>query len=234
MRPLKRTTLSEQIMHAVLSYIAEHDLRINDQMPTEKELSEALHVGRNSIREVMKTLNLAGITESIPGKGTFLLKNAKDISYDPASIMQAVDGASLLELIEVRRIIETEAAALAAARAKDDRVQFEELERMYHVLMQALQDEKEDVSAEGFDFHMAIVRLSGNHLLYQMLFSIVSDIRKAKQRVRLDLEHIEFEKQIHARIFSAIAAGNPALARAAMQEHFANTQSHYHDYVQKI
>jgi len=101
-------------MGAVLELISKNELRVNDKLPTEKEISEMLGVSRNGVREVMKTLNIAGMTRSIAGKGTFMLVDSSEINCTAETLMDSVAGSSLFELIEVRRIIETETAALAA------------------------------------------------------------------------------------------------------------------------
>ena len=71
MKKLKRLSLSEQVVNAIVQYIQENNLKTGDKLPTEKEFSDKFNVSRTSVREAIKALGINGILKSIPGKGTF-------------------------------------------------------------------------------------------------------------------------------------------------------------------
>ena len=228
---IKRSTLGEQILEAVLDMVTKKGYKKGDRLPTEKEIAALLGVSRNSVREAMKTLNLAGITESTAGKGTFLLVDPSELRRDGANLLEAVAGASLLELLQVRRMLETEAAFLAAQRAGEDAEGLTRLRNALERLNQALEQGRSDVSEEGFAFHDALVRLSGNRLMVRMHQSIVNDLRRSRELVTVDLERAGVEEDVHSRIYRAVAAGDGPAARQAAEAHFANTEACYRSYL---
>ena len=227
MAVIHRSTLVEQILDALVEMVKTQDYRVGDLLPTEKELSQRLGVSRNSVREALKTLNMAGITESVSGRGTYLRMDPVQIRGSASTILDAVNGVSLLELLQVRRLIETEAAGLAAQRAKDDPRRLKELERRWQLLMKALEGQKPEQAKLGNDFHLAVVELCGNRLLIKILYSIMSDVRSARRLVPADLENFRREEDIHTKIFRAIESGDSQAARQAMDAHFTNTEIYY-------
>jgi GntR family transcriptional repressor for pyruvate dehydrogenase complex len=227
MGTIQRSTLVEKILEALVEMVKTQNYRVNDLLPTEKELSEMLGVSRNSVREALKTLNMAGITESVSGRGTFLRVDPTELRGGAAVILDAVNGVSLMELLQVRRIIETEGAALAAQRAKEDPRRLKELEKKWKALMKALDSRQREGGKAGNEFHMAVVELGGNRLLVKLLYSIMGDVRSARRMVPLDLEHFDREEDVHTRIFRAIERGDSQGARQAMEDHFANTEVYY-------
>ena len=112
---IKRVTLRDQILDGLKSIIENYS--IGDRLPSEQELSETLGVSRNSIREAMKSLAIAGIVRPQAGKGTFLLRNIGDPNRTADDIIGGIDGVLYKDLIEIRSIIEVEAAGLAASRS---------------------------------------------------------------------------------------------------------------------
>lgn len=230
MAVIHRSTLVEQILDALVEMVKTQGYRVGDLLPTEKELSQQLGVSRNSVREALKTLNMAGITESVSGRGTYLRMDPVQIRGSASTILDAVNGVSLMELLHVRRLIETEAAALAAQRAKEDPRRFRELEHRWQLLMKALEGEIQGQARFGNDFHMAVVELCGNRLLIKILHSIMGDVRSARRQVPTSAEDFRREEDIHTKIFRAIEQGDSQAARQAMEDHFSNTEQYYRSY----
>ena len=89
---------------------------LNSKIPTEPQLGEMLQVGRSTIREAVRTLANQGILETAPGRGTFV--RARE-TVTP-TLAQYLLARPLSELLELRRALEAEAAALAALNRTDD------------------------------------------------------------------------------------------------------------------
>lgn len=221
MAQIKRSTLSEQILKAVLNMIKTKGYKVGDKLPTEKEISENLGVSRNSLREVMKSLAISGIIESVAGKGTFLLKEADSIQSE--NIQDAVSEASTLEILQARMIIETEAAVLAAQNGAYGSANWNSFEKALLKLEDAFDKRDEKTSEDNFQFHLELVKLCKNRFLYKMHHSIIKDIHNSRKIISIDFENAEFEKKVHRKIYDAIKSGDCAMARKAMQEHFENT-----------
>lgn len=227
---IRRNTLSEQILDSVLDMIKNDGYAIGDKLFTEKEIAQRLGVGRNSVREAMKTLNMAGITESTAGKGTFLLVNPDNINRDASGMLNCVSKFSLTELLEARQIIETEAAVLATERAVKDSKEWKSFVLSHELLVNALENKLPDASLRDFEFHVCLMKLSGNYFLYKMHQSIVSDIQKSKKIITIDYENSDREVAVHKKVFDAINGGNAGNTREVMRAHFENVM----EYCRKI
>ncbi len=221
MQEIKRSTLSEQILEAVLGMIEKNEYKVGDRLPTEKEISEKLGVGRNSLREVMKSLAIAGAIKSVAGKGTFLVKDIESVRGE--NIHDAVSEASTLEILQARMIIETEAAVLAAQNGAIDGAQWKNFEKALLKLENSFDKKDEGASEDNFQFHLELVKLCKNRFLYKMHHSIIKDIHNSRKIISIDFDNADFEKKVHRKIFDAINSGDAAMARVAMSEHFENT-----------
>src|SRR5262245_20146500 len=97
------------------------ELRPGDRLPPEKELSEKLGLSRSSLREAVKALELIRVLDVRRGDGTYVT------SLEPRRLLEAVsfvvdlhEDSSVLDLLEVRRILEPAAAALATRRCTQE------------------------------------------------------------------------------------------------------------------
>lgn len=233
MGTIKRSTLVEQILEALVELVQTQDYHVNDLLPTEKELSQRLGVSRNSVREALKTLNMAGITESVSGRGTYLRVDPTEIQGGAGVILDAVNGVSLLEILQVRRVLETAAAEMAAKRAKDDPRRLRELEKKWRALMKTFEIRQPESGRAGNEFHAAVVELGGNRLMVKLLYTMMPDVRSARRKVPTEPEQFDRESDIHTQIFRAIERGDPEGARKAMSRHFDNTEEYYKGKIQE-
>src|SRR5690349_1531994 len=135
------------------------ELRPGDRLPPEKELGERLGVSRNSLREAVKALEVIRVLDVRRGDGTYVT------SLDPRHLLEAMSfvvdlhtDRSILEMFELRRILEPAAAGLAATRLTADGI----------AALQQLVDEAdvegsiEDLVRHDLSFHQAIVESAGN------------------------------------------------------------------------
>src|SRR5258708_3137318 len=72
LKALKRTPLLHQIQEEIKSYVIRNDLRPGDALPSEGDLARQLGIGRNSVREAVKSLEVLGILEARAGSGLFV------------------------------------------------------------------------------------------------------------------------------------------------------------------
>ncbi len=117
-------SLVDQAIEALRGEIAGGAWPVGEKIPTEPELAESLGVGRNSLREAIRALVHAGLLETRQGDGTYVTATS-DLA---GAIRRRVGRAQLLEIFELRRALEVEAARLAALRRTD--ADLAELERL--------------------------------------------------------------------------------------------------------
>ena len=201
----------QQVVEAMAVLIERAALRKGDRLPTERELMGALGVGRSTIREVIGRFQALGIVESRRGSGTYLLQ---PISSQTVSMPLLVSSANLrdalLQTLEVRRGLESEASMLAALRRTPEdlaiiEARLNEMERV-HIA-------KGSSGVEDLAFHLAIYDATHNPLFRQLL----EQMREAFERFwdkpfdRPDFARRSFP--FHRPLFNAIAAQDAAAAR---------------------
>src|SRR5438876_2102775 len=118
-QPLDRRKVYEQIAEQLLGQIGSRALKPGDALPPERELTESFGVGRSSIREALRMLESQGVITAANG-GAFVVADAANPLNSSLRLLFTLDErAGMHDLFELRRILECEAAALAAERRSD-------------------------------------------------------------------------------------------------------------------
>src|SRR5437588_12147146 len=123
--PIQSIKVFERVAVQIEKRILDGELRSGDRLPTERELAEQFHVSRTAVREAMKILAQKGLVDMRPGRGTIVIDGAHEAMQDSIGLVMKlklgeVGGSD--NLVEVRGILETEIAALAAARATEKEI----------------------------------------------------------------------------------------------------------------
>jgi len=194
------------------------------RLPREVDLAKQLGLSRNSLREAVRALSQARVLEVRQGDGTYVS------SLDPCELLEPtlsathlLRGRTVLELFEVRRMLEPEAAALAAQRGDAEVVTAlrKELERMV-----AAGDRPEDLVEADSAFHDVIAGAPGNGVLKALLRSLsTSTVRARLWHGIADRGALDLARDEHRRIYEAIAAGDADLARASALVHIATNET---------
>lgn len=210
--PLPTMDRTRQVIDVLSDFIKTSQLQAGDRLPTERELMEALSVGRSTIREVITHFQALGVVETRKGSGTYLLKPISKATVHMALSMDATHLRDvLLQTLEVRRGIECEAAMVAARkRTADDLVNIEtmldEMERV-HI-------EKGASGPEDLAFHLAVYDATHNPLFRQLLEQMRGSFERFWTHPfdRQDFARRSFP--FHRTLFNAIVAQDPDAARA--------------------
>jgi GntR family transcriptional regulator, transcriptional repressor for pyruvate dehydrogenase complex len=194
------------------------------RLPREADLAKQLGLSRNSLREAVRALSLARVLEVRQGDGTYVSSLEPGELLEPTlSATHLLRGRTVLELFEVRRMLEPEAAAMAALRADDEVIAAlrEELDRMV-----AAEDRAEELVEADAAFHDVIARAPGNGVLQALLRSLsTSTVRARLWHGIADRGALDLAREEHARIYQAIAAGDADLARAAALLHIVTNET---------
>jgi GntR family transcriptional repressor for pyruvate dehydrogenase complex len=194
------------------------------RLPREADLAAQLGLSRNSLREAVRALSLARVLEVRQGDGTYVSSLEASELLEPTSLAtNLLQGRTVLELFEVRRMLEPEAAALAALRADDETKAAlrRELDRMY-----AAGDRADELVEADAAFHDVLGDAPGNAVLRSLLRSLSTRTVRARlwhgmaDRMALDKARAE-----HTNIYDAIVAGDADLARAAALLHIATNEA---------
>ena len=221
---MPRSDLPETVAAYLRSLILKGDMQPGDQLPTERELGEVHAVSRVVVREAIARLRHEGLVVSRQGKGVFV------VSPDDAKFLSISDGAldrpeDYRQLYEVRKILESGTAALAATYYES-----EDLEAMRTALerMSASDLSSETYVDADIAFHRSIATASKNTFL-ALFISFVD--AKLKDSIALALSQLDFAETIrisaqeHRAIFKSIKLRKPDAARLAMLRHLENSSS---------
>jgi DNA-binding FadR family transcriptional regulator len=211
---LKVERLYRQISNLIVSYIRDGRFKVGDALPAERDLARQLGVGRSSVREALIALEIAGWVEIRTGSGVFV------VSAEAPEQRQAVDETSATELLEARKAIEGEYAALAAQRAST-----QQISALGELLSEMAAEKEENAVFREHDkrFHLLIAEMTGNEILLEMattlwnkrytpLFQRLEDRSTAAQWARQIVDD-------HRSVYDAIAARDAEGARTAMRKH---------------
>jgi GntR family transcriptional repressor for pyruvate dehydrogenase complex len=222
---IPRTPLSKRVSDELIRSILRRELAPGDALPSEDALAAQFDVSRSVIRETVKELAVLGLVESRQGRATRVTPAETWNHFSPEILaargeIGAVDDI-LLELLELRRLLETEAAALAASRAAED-----DIVRLRAALgaMDATMADRERFVDGDIAFHRAILAATDNHLLTQLIDLMTPLLRFGRQVSLERRPDATAESQAgHATILRAIESGDEAAARAAMRDHLSWT-----------
>ena len=169
-KTIQKRSAPEIIINEIVQHVKSGELKPGDKLPTEREMSLMFGVGRSSIREAIKGLVLSGYLESAQGKGTFIRKDIPVNDLNLTNFQNALAAEQIIELMELREILECNAVKLAAERARSEDIQriCEALERM-----QTCQADIKKFYDPDFDFHVAIAEATHNEMICEMMKRIV-------------------------------------------------------------
>ncbi|WP_136054306.1 FCD domain-containing protein [Microbacterium sp. K24] len=212
----------DKALHGLRALIADGALRPGDRLPSEGELCETLGVSRGSLREAIRTLGALGVLETRHGSGSYVSElRAADLIGSLSLTVGLLPMAGVLELTELRRVLEPHAAALAAARMDAETV--EKLDALLVEIEQS--DDFEDHSRLDHEFHMTISRVAGN----DALTSLIDVLRSRSRAYRIHDVHDAAELKLHSdaghrAILRGLADADPVAASAAASAHVAYTE----------
>ncbi|PRO64326.1 FadR/GntR family transcriptional regulator [Alkalicoccus urumqiensis] len=207
-----------QILHHLETLIMQDKLQAGDKLPSERELAEKLGVGRSSVREAFRALELLDLIETRKGEGTFLRLSG---SHRLAEILAGFflkDARAHQDLAETRAILEVEAARLASERAGE-----EEKRHLYQLAEYAHQQDVEKALEADIHFHRTLVSLGGNKLILNIWIPLVEYSRTALRQSLSREGRIEDAYQEHLLIVDSILKG-PDEAAGAVRLHMKNSR----------
>ena len=211
--------LSDQLAARLLAQIERGTLKPGDRLPTEAQLSSEHGVSRSVVREAVHQIKSRGLLRSRQGSGVFVAAAPvhQALAFDPR-VLESID--AVLEVVELRRVLEGEMAALAAQRAS--RSQVTGLRRAVKAIDEAATAGRDGVD-EDLAFHRAIGQATGNLQFGRMLAFLEQYLREAMRVTKgNEARRDDFLQQVHREhlaIVDAIAAGDAGQARRAAVDH---------------
>jgi DNA-binding FadR family transcriptional regulator len=215
--PGDRMPAAQRAIEHVKARIADGTFRPGDRLPAERDLAADAGVSRGSLREAVRALTALGVVEVRRGAGVYVTAlRPADLLEAFSVLAEVADGATLIEVLQVRRMLEPAATALAAARADDAG-----LRRLGEILdrIDPAGSEYDTVTAD-LTFHQAIVAITGNATLAAINDGLSSRTLHARVwRGHREAGRAARLREDHERIHRALLDRDPDAARAAATLH---------------
>ena len=210
-----------EITRRLLDFLLSGRVAPGSKIPSERQLAEALGVGRSAAREAIKSLSFLGLLQIRQGDGTYLARSGSNLLPQAIEWAMLLGEPRVLDLTETRRYIEIDVAGLAAERADDDGVALlrEQLEAM-----RAAGDDVDAYVRADVAFHLQIASLSRNEVFADLVTSLRSLLGAWAHRVLQHAGETGTSLAMHEPIADAIAAHDVDAARAAMAAHMDRAQ----------
>jgi len=213
-------SVTDQAIAKIKDLILSGEFNPGTKLPREQDLAARLGLSRNSLREAVRALTLIGVLDTRVGDGTYVTSLEADALLTGLGLVgDLLEGSTLIEVHQVRRILEPVATGLAATRLTE--ADFGALEGCLE-RMDAAESTQAFIDADT-EFHRIIVTASGNATLASLIQSLSGGMARARLW-RSITEHgaIESTKQRHRDIYDALRAGDAERASAADLLHLAD------------
>lgn len=222
--PIARRKTYELVADRLVAMISDRSLLPGDQLPTERELTQGFQVGRSSVREALRMLESQGVITGATG-GAFVVAQAANPLTSSLGLLLTLDERTRVhDVLELRAILECEAAALAAARHQAEHL--DQMDASIEEMRNGLADPDGEVFVEAdLRFHLAIADATGNRVVLHSMHAVREVIRSALVTVFRIPQSAERALAEHRAIRAAIAAGDADRARAEMRAHLVRVET---------
>jgi GntR family transcriptional repressor for pyruvate dehydrogenase complex len=233
--------LHREVMRGFVDEIVAGRLAPGDALPNEVTLSERHGVSRGVARETLRALEERGLATVRHGTTTIVNPREDWDLFDADVIAASLEGPGavylLSEYLELRRIVEIEAAGLAAERATEDDIA--DLETRLEAMAAALSLKPARAQEEAYHeadvaFHLALVRATGN----LALLALVRRVDAALLAARYPLARPAYRRTRaipeHTVIYDMVRQRDPEMAREAMRQHLETVEGYLHEHARKV
>jgi len=209
--PVKKVMVHSKAAEIIEKYIHENGFKNGDKLPSEREMARMLSIGRNSLREALRTLEAMNLIEVRNGRGVFV----KDIDATVGiNVNVTIAKVNFLELLDVRKTLEIRAIELAIMNGgKSD---IDEIERWLLAIEDKFNKGVVPIN-EDVQFHHAIYRAGHNRTLFELVRPLADTFNSLwkpfDHREELILETLAF----HRPLFEAIKKRDTEAAISAFK-----------------
>jgi GntR family transcriptional repressor for pyruvate dehydrogenase complex len=204
------------VVNHIRSLIENGTLKPGDKIPPEREFAQSLKVSRASLRTGIGYMAAMGVMKVRHGVGTFVTDGPPEFGKASFSLMGALHGFQSWQMFEARVVLETNLAALAAERGKEEHYT-------------ALADEVAEVFANIENpseflihdvlFHRIVAQASGNPILAALMETITTALYDKRRKTVERSIDLRVSAEMHRKIYRAIRAKDGAEARKLMEQH---------------
>ena len=208
--------LTARVVSHIRAKIEDGSLQPGDKLPPEREFAKSLRISRASLRTGIGHLAATGVMKVRHGVGTFVADCPSLISQVPLGILGALHGFNPAQFLEARCLLESNLAALAAQRGRQEHFTMlqEEMAKMY-----ATVDDPALYLIHDMRFHRTIAEAADNPIFTALMDTISTALYDDRQRSAERSQNRKIALEAYREIYRAIRERNPVEARAAMERH---------------
>lgn len=216
--------LTDEAITNLRGMIQSGELAPGDRLPPENQLAVQMGISRSGVREAVKVLEAARVLEVRRGDGTFVTSLAPKLLLEGVGFaVELLQGDTLLEVMEVRRLLEPAATGLAAQRITDQ--QLDELAVALQNMLDTATDPEMLMQAD-ITFHRIVIASTGNETLTSLLDGLAGRTVRARIWRGLVLGSVtEATIDEHRAIYDALRGRDPFLAQSAALLHVNTSEA---------
>jgi GntR family transcriptional repressor for pyruvate dehydrogenase complex len=220
--------LTDEAIKRIKDMIVTGELRPGDRLPKEADLADRLGLSRSSLREAVRALSLIRVLDVRQGDGTYVTSLRPETLLDTVGFVLDFHGDdSVLHVLEVRRILEPAATAMAARMMSDREI--ESLGSLVSVTgdidASSDIDRLNELIAADLEFHRRIALGSGNPVLASLIDSLSAPTLRSRVWRGLTQENaVARTVEQHQAIHQALIAREPEVARSWATVHIAGVE----------
>jgi len=223
-RPLKTKSVPYRVLERIKESLIDGELSPGDFLPSEKELTEKLRVGKSSVREAVKMLQTMGVVDVIRGQGT-IIRSSPGIDFVNSMIFQLIlEKGTNTDIVDLRMLLEPAFTQIAMERATEEDIEAikKTIDKFEGSVEKGIPKVEDDL-----DFHIAILRSTYNpyvirigETILQLFRSSISNSLKSTPESAL---------MNHKHIFKAFCEKDPISLRNAIVESFNSWKQSFSD-----
>ena len=207
-KTIRKSSAPEMVAEQILGQIKSGELSPGDRLPPQRELAALLGVGRSSVREAINALAVMGYLDVAQGRGTYIAGNLPDADAALFQFDAALKAGSILDLMDVREMLECRSARLAAERAEGKKIKH--LAKTLKGMRIATEDYDCFLEAD-MQFHRALAEASENQILCELTRLILDKVvahHLQLRTTRLSAGYRDVSIETAEKILAAVASGD--------------------------
>jgi GntR family transcriptional regulator, transcriptional repressor for pyruvate dehydrogenase complex len=216
--------LTDEAITKLRNMIQSGELPPGSRLPPENQLATQMGLSRSGVREAVKVLESARVLDVRRGDGTYVTSLAPKLLLEGVGFaVELLQGDTLLEVMEVRRLLEPAATGLASLRITDG--QLDDLAGVLQQMSAAAGDAEQLVQAD-VAFHRLVIASTGNETLMSLLDGLSGrTVRARVWRGLVEGNVTQVTLDEHRAIYLALKARDPFLATSAATMHVNTSES---------
>ncbi len=224
---VKHKSVVQKVIDALILQIKNGELKPGDPIPSQRALAKDFRIGRSCVREALQALSLANIIRIKPGKGAFVSELSLQSIINPANVQLSIKQGDLLDLINVRLILETAAIREAVHKATPG-----DIEKLHSHLKNSktyLKENKIDLYYyEDYEFHKTLFSCTKNKILisiFNFIFEMfMGGIKETAKVPGSTIRGMKWHNEIYNKIKNKDVQG----AEKALRNHIFQVKEDIH------